>query len=256
MRNVAALRDLHRDERGQSLLVVLALVGLVSAVAYGYGALASTTNQQATLRAAQAAEYRATDAGATYALWYATSKGFPPAGSLAAPDPGDGLGAPALTIVDLRPTLAFGPLHNKSHGAVTYDSVAHALTASGDVFFTLTWSTDAVGRGRLNVRFDTVAVQPSGFAAQATLVMPAGQTATTSAVTLPTSGPGTYYLHLENVTGGGDAHLSSVGSFIVNYPGMRFQALAVRGGRTTALDAALTRSGGTYTAAVSSWTLR
>ena len=244
------------EDRGQALVVVLALIGLVSAIAYGYMALASSTSQQSTLRAAQLAAYRASDSGATYAIWYGLNKGFPPAGALGAPDPGDGQGPPALTITDLRPALTFGPLHNKNHGARTYDSVAHALVGSGDVFFTLTWSTDAAGRGLLNVRFDTTAVQATGFVAQTTATMPAGQLATTSTLTLPTSGPGTYYLHVENATAGADLHLSSVGTFQLNYPGMRFQAISVRTGRTTALDAGLTRTAGAYSAAVNSWTLR
>ena len=96
----------------------------------------------------QLAEYRAADSGATYSLWYALQKGFPPAGAIVAPDPGDGLGGPAVTITDLRPALAFGPLHNKNHGPQVYNSVAHTLIGSGDVFFTLTWNTDAAGRGR------------------------------------------------------------------------------------------------------------
>jgi hypothetical protein len=247
---------LARDERGQTLVVVLALVGLVAALAYGWMALAATTQQQSTLRAAQAAQYAASDAGATYALWYATEKGFPPAGALSAPDPGDGAGAPAVTIADLRASLSFGPLHNKNHGARTYDSGAVTLAASGDVFFTLTWTTDAAGRGALNVRFDTTAVQPSGFVAQSSATMPAGATSTTSTITLPVSGPGTYYLHVENVTGGADVHVASAAPFKVNYPGARFQAISARGGRTTAVDAGLTRNSGTYTVAVNSWTLR
>lgn len=247
---------LFREEQGQGLLVVLALVGLVSAVAYGYVALAGTTNQQATLRTAQLGAYRASDAGAAYALWYARSKGYPPAGALTAPDPGDGLGAPLVTITDLRPALGFGPLHNKNHGPQTYDSGAHALVGSGDVFMTFTWTSDAVGRGLLNLRFDTTAVQPSGFAAQATATMPAGQNTTTNTLSFPVSGPGTYYLHVENATLGADLHLSSVAAFRVNYPGMRFRAIATRTGRTTALDAALTRSAGTYSTVVNSWTLR
>ncbi|OLC57091.1 MAG: hypothetical protein AUH85_04290 [Chloroflexi bacterium 13_1_40CM_4_68_4] len=247
---------LVREEEGQGLLVVLALVGLVSAVAYGYMALAASANQQATLRATQLGEYRASDSGATYSLWYGTNKGFPPAGALSAPDPGDGLGAPAVTITDLRPALSFGPLHNKNHGAQTYDSVAHTLVGSGDVFYTVTWTTDAAGRGTLNIRFDTTPVQAGGFAAQATVTMPAGQVTTTSTVNLPTSGPGTYYLHLENTTSGSDLHLSSSGAFRMNYPGMRFQAISARTGRTTALDAGLTRNAGTYSATVNSWTLR
>jgi hypothetical protein len=253
---VTPLRAFDRDERGQGLLVVLALVGLVSAVAYGYMALASTAQQQSTLRTSQLAEYRATDAGATYALWYATNKGFPPAGALSAPDPGDGAGAPAVTIADLRPALSFGPLHSKTHGAQTYDSVGHTLVGTGDVFFTLTWSTDAAGRGTLDVRFDTTPVRAAGFVPQAVATMPLGQSTTTTTVTLPLSGAGTYYLHLENVTTGADVHLSSVGTFRMNYPGMRFQALSTRSGRTTALDAALTRNAGLYAAQVNSWTLR
>lgn len=247
---------LLREETGQGLLVVLALVGLVSALAYGYTTLASTASQQSTLRTTQLGAYRASDAGAAYAMWYGTSKGFPPAGALAAPDPGDGLGAPAVTVIDLRPGLAFGPLHNKNHGARTYDSVAMTLVGSGDVFVTFTWTTDAVGRGLLNLRFDTTAVQPAGFAPQATATMPALQVTTTSTINLPTSGPGTYYLHVENATAGADLHLSSAGAFQMNYPGMRFQALSARAGRTTALDAGLTRSAGTYSVVVNSWTLR
>ena len=247
---------LARDEAGQSLVVVLALVGLVAALAYGHMGLASTTNQQATLRGEQLAEYRAADAGATYALWYATQKGFPAAGALSAPDPGDGLGAPSVSITDLRPSLAFGPLHSKSHGAQVYDSVAMTLVGSGDVFFTLTWTSDAIGRGTLNVRFDTVAAQAPGFAAQASASMPAGQSTTTSTFALPTSGPGTYYLHVQNATSGADVHVSSAAAFRVSYPGMRFQAISARNGRTTAVDAGLTRSGGVYNATVNSWTLR
>jgi hypothetical protein len=245
-----------RDEEGQTLVVVLALVGLVAALAYGWMGLAGTSNQQSTLRATQLAEYRAADAGATYALWYATQKGFPAAGSLSAPDPGDGLGAPSVTITDLRTTLSFGPLHSKSHGAQVYNSPAITLVGTGDVFFTATWTTDATGRGVLNARFDTIAVQATGFAAQASATMPAGQLSTTSTFNLPTSGPGTYYLHLENVTAGADTHLSSAAPFALSYPGMRFQAIATRNSRTTALDAGLTRSGGAYTATVNSWTLR
>ena len=245
-----------RDEQGQTLVIVLALVGMVAALAYGFMGLASTSNQQSTLRTAQLAEYRAADSGASYALWYATQKGFPPAGALTAPDPGDGLGAPAVTITDLRTSFTFGPLHNKNHGPRTYDSTAVTLVGSGDVFFTLTWSSDAAGRGVLNVRFDTVAVQGKGFAPQASGTMPAGQTSTTSTFTLPTAGPGTYYLHLENATGGSDLHLASAAAFQVQYPGMRFQAISSRSGRTTALDAGLTRNGGVYTATVNSWTLR
>jgi hypothetical protein len=128
--------------------------------------------------------------------------------------------------------------------------------ASGDVYFTLTWTSDAVGRGVLNARFDTSAIQAPGFAAQASASMPAGQLSTTSAFNLPTSGPGTYYLHLENATGGGDVHLASAAAFPLNYPGMRFQAISTRSGRTTALDAGLTRNGGAYSAVVNSWTLR
>ncbi len=247
---------IFREEGGQGLLVVLALVGLVSAVAYGYLALAGSANQQSTLRTAQLAEYRAADAGATYSIWYAVNKGFPPAGALSAPDPGDGLGAPAVTITDLRPALSFGPLHRPAHGPRTYDSPAHTLIGSGDVFITFTWTTDAVGRGTLNLRFDTTAVQPPGFAPQTTAVMPAGQVTTTSIVTLPASGPGTYYLHLQNATPGPDLHLSSSGTFSVNYPGMRFQATSLRTGRTAALDAGLTRGAGLYSAVVNSWTLR
>jgi len=247
---------LLREEQGQTLVIVLALVGLVAALAYGYMGLASTTQQQSTLRVTQLAEYRAADSGATYSLWYALQKGFPPAGAIVAPDPGDGLGGPAVTITDLRPALAFGPLHNKNHGPQVYNSVAHTLVGSGDVFFTLTWNTDAAGRGLLNIRFDTVAVQATGFAAQATATMPAGQNSTTSNVALPASGPGTYYLHLENATSGADLHLSSVAAFRVQYPGMRFQSISVRTGRTTALDAGLTRNGGVYSTAVNSWTLR
>ena len=245
-----------REEQGQTLVIVLALVGLVSALAYGYMGLASTTNQQSTLRVTQLAEYRASDSGATYSLWYAMQKGFPPAGAVAAPDPGDGLGAPMVTITDLRPSLTFGPLHNKNHGPQVYDSPAHTLVGSGEVFFTLTWTTDAVGRGLLNIRFDTVAVQGIGFAAQTTATMPAGQNSTTSNVSLPTSGPGAYYLHLENATSGADLHLGSAVAFRLNYPGMRFQSISVRNGRTTALDAGLTRNGGVYSAVLNSWTLR
>ncbi|OLC58674.1 MAG: hypothetical protein AUH85_00385 [Chloroflexi bacterium 13_1_40CM_4_68_4] len=246
-----------REEQGQTLVIVLALVGLVSALAYGYMGLASTTNQQSTLRVTQLAEYRASDGGATYSLWYAKQKGFPPPGVVAAPDPGDGLGAPAVTLADLRPGLSFGPLANKG----VYNSVAHTLTGAGDVFFTFTWTTDAAGKGSLAIRFDTTPTQASGFAAQATVTMPAGAVSTTSSVTLPTSGPGTYYLHIEMVVKG--ANVSSVdgngaapGHFTMNYPGMRFQAISSRTGRTTALDAGLTRNGGVYTAVVNSWTLR
>jgi hypothetical protein len=86
--------------------------------------------------------------------------------------------------------------------------------------------------------------------------MPGGQVSTTSNFNLPVSGPGTYYLHLENATSGSDVHLSSAASFAMNFPGMRFQAISSRTGRTTALDAGLTRNGGVYSAVVNSWTLR
>ena len=89
---------LLREEQGQTLVIVLALVGLVAALAYGYMGLASTTQQQSTLRVTQLAEYRAADSGATYSLWYALQKGFPPAGAIVAPDPGDGLGGPLLPL--------------------------------------------------------------------------------------------------------------------------------------------------------------
>ena len=247
---------LAADEQGQTLVVVLALVGLVAALAYGWMGLAATSNQQSTLRTVQLGEYRASDSGATYTLWYATQKGFPPGGALSAPDPGDGLGAPSVTVTDLRTPLSFGPLHSKNHGAQVYNSPAITLVGSGDVFFTMTWTSDSAGRGLLNVRFDTTAVQGTGFAAQTSATMPAGQVSTTTTFTLPTSGPGTYYLHIENATSGADVHLSSAGTFEVEYPGMRFQAIATRNSRTTALEAALTRNGGVYSATVNSWTLR
>ena len=246
-----------REEEGQGLLVVLALVGLISVIAYGYVALAASAGQQSTLRTAQLGEYRASDSGATYALWYGANRGFPPPGALTAPDAGDGLGAPTVTIADLRPALAFGPLHRPAHGPRTYDSPGHAVVGVGDVFFTFTWTSDRVGAGTLNLRFDTTAVQPAGFAAQATVTMPVGANTTTSAVVLPaTVGAGTYYLHVQNVTPGPDTHLSSVGTFSMNYAGMRYQAVSVRNGRTTALDAGLWRNAGAYTAVVNSWTLR
>ncbi len=254
-----------RDEAGQGLLVVLALVGLVSAVAYGYMALASTANQQATLRAAQLTEYRLSDAGATYALWYATTKGFPPAGALAAPDPGDATGAPAVTISDLRPGLAFSLT---TAGPAMYDSPGHTLTGNGDVWLTLTWQTDTPGSGDLEVLVDTTPTYATLNGAGSTVSMPAGASQTTSTLGPWQLGPGTFYLHVENVSSGGqgsgDIVLDSVdtngaasGHFNLNYPGMRFQALSTRNGRTTALVAGLTRTGGTtYSAAVSSWTLR
>lgn len=249
---------LWRGEEGQGLLVVLALVGLVSAVAYGYMTLVASANQQSTLRATQLAEHRAGDGGATYALWYAVNKGFPPSGTLTAADPGDGNGAPVVTITDLRPDLSFSGLHRLPHGPRTYDSVAHTVAASGDVFLTFTWTSDRVGAGQLGLSFTTTPIVPCCDALDASVVMPAGQTTTTSTVTLPAVTPGTYYLHVQNHTGPGpDTHLSSSGTFRVNYPGARFQAISVRSGRTTALDAGLTRTGGsTFTAEVNSWTLR
>jgi hypothetical protein len=264
---------LIREERGQTLVIVLALVGLVAALAYGYMALASTTNQQSTLRTAQLAEYAAADSGATYALWYGASKGVPAPGALAAPDPGDGKGAPAVTITDLRPGLSFGPLHAPTFGTTIYHSVAHALTGPGEVWLSITWSTSVAGSGDLRVLVDTTATYAT-LSAGTQVSMPAGATQTTSALGPWTLGPGTYYVHVENVTGGGngqgqgqqgntDVLLSSVdgngpapGHFTLSYPGMRFQAVSVRGGRTTALDAGLTRVAGAYTAAVNSWTLR
>jgi hypothetical protein len=248
---------LWRGEDGQGLLVVLALVGLVSAVAYGYMALVATANQQSTLRATQLAEHRASDDGATYALWYAVNKGFPPSGVLTAPDPGAGSGAPTVTITDLRPALSFAGTHS-NHGTRTYNSVAHTVTGSGDVFLTFTWTSDRVGSGILGLSFTTTPVVAWGGAVAGFAVMPGGQTTTTSTVTLPAVTAGTYYLHVQNFTlFVPDTHLSSSGTFRVNYPGARFQAIAVRSGRTSALDAGLTRTGGaTFTAVVNSWTLR
>jgi hypothetical protein len=249
---------LWRGEDGQGLLVVLALVGLVSAVAYGYMALVATANQQSTLRATQLAEHRAGDGGAIYAMWYAGNKGFPPSGALTPPDPGDGNGAPTVTLTDLRPELSFAGLHRLPHGPRTYDSVAHDVAASGDVFFTFTWTSDRVGAGLLGLSFTTTPIVACCGALDATVLMPPGETTTTSTVTLPAVSAGTYYLHVQNLTPPGpDNHLSSSGTFRVNYPGARFQAIAVRSGRTSALDAGLTRTGGvTFTAVVNSWTLR